>query len=153
MWVRPVCPPRLATQMPKFPPRKLLGAMNPAFLAQRQAALHVYLNAAVALCPIARSGDLVRFLDIEVHATTKGDAHEVGVVFSPLSVDVPRLRVVRCEPTPSSACRFYIFASRRQRAGVGNVACFAPVSRVARGGVVFNWCVFFGGCVSCPLVC
>ncbi len=53
-------------QLPKFPPRKLLGAMSTSFLKQRQIGLAAYINAVMTLrgllvfhCP-----HLHRFLDL-----------------------------------------------------------------------------------------
>ena len=62
LW-RPVVIVAHAAQLPRLPPKKIIGAMSPAFVEDRRKQLSAYLKALVILQPVWQLHCIVAFLD------------------------------------------------------------------------------------------
>lgn len=51
------------TKLPKFPPKKFIGVMDPKFVAERRDALMRYVGELVEVPAVWQSNDLISFLD------------------------------------------------------------------------------------------
>lgn len=51
------------TKLPKFPPKKYLGSMDPSFVTERREALKRYMQALVLIPAAWRCNELINFLD------------------------------------------------------------------------------------------